>query len=507
MRKIIYYFKVGVLLIGLQLLTINCNNDETISMQEENLLESKFKIPSVSIAQNSFELSTQIRDPFKSASSSSSELFRTNSESENEIFVNWDKSVAKKFKEEDGGVDILYTPVEYNSHNVRMKTFVASVENESELESSIITVVYDDTSNKYQFSGLIIKHYLNGDLKQIYRYENGIRVLESVEYDSYIENNQSETASIAIGDALFTEYPEADTDCDMTIGELLLMIWESGGGYFAFDEVVVVASGNVTGNDGSGGTGDGWDGDGFDWENPDDILNQDGGGGSPVGGNEDDENGDNTNESGDEEEPEWWEDCGEGYVLDADGNCVEIIPCAGNPLPKIKLAHQLGLSGWKGGMFGNSNIGGCTRFGANHCSTPRNKKHEGLDLESSYGDPIYAMYDGVATKITQHDKDGVTVIGAGHYVSITSTVNGEEIKILYFHMQEDNRKSGDVSVGDIIGFQGDSGNLKGAIDGGYAISHLHIKIKDSYGNAIDPRPFLSTEMDINGNVTQNENCN
>ena len=275
--KLTTYFKRYFLLICLSLFLFNCDNDETILVQEENLLESKFNVPSVSIAQNNFELSTQIRDPFKSASLSSSELFRTNSESENEIIVNWDKSVVKNFKEEDGGVDILYTPVAYNSNNVRMKTFIASVENGSGLESSIITVIYDGASNEYQFSRLIIKHYLNGDLKQIYRYENGVRVLESVEYDSYIEDNQAETetTSIATGKILFTEYPETDTDCDMTLGELLLMLWESGGGYYAFDEVVIVASGNGgddTSNGSDGTESDwGWDGDGFDWENPDDI--------------------------------------------------------------------------------------------------------------------------------------------------------------------------------------------------------------------------------------------
>ena len=140
-------------------------------------------------------------------------------------------------------------------------------------------------------------------------------------------------------------------------------------------------------------------------------------------------------------------------------------------------------------------------------SDGRNKKHNGLDLVNPYGAPIYAMYDGIATKVTQYKKDGVTVVGAGHYVSIASTVNGEDIKILYFHMQEDNRASGSISAGDIIGFQGDSGNLKRAIKQSGTVSHLHIKVKDSNNNPVDPRYYLGTEMDVNGNVNQNDNCN
>lgn len=211
-------------------------------------------------------------------------------------------------------------------------------------------------------------------------------------------------------------------------------------------------------------------------------------------------------------------DCEFGW--DDDCNCLDepeenndigininfVPPCPGDPLHSIELAHQLGASGWKGGMFGNNNSpGGCTRFGANHCPTPRNKAHNGLDLISNYGQPIYAMYDGVASKLTQR-KNG-NVVGAGHYVSITSIVNGEEITILYFHLQEDNRFSGNVEAGQIIGFQGDSGNLKNAIRGGNAVSHLHIKVKDENGFPLDPRFYLGTNMDVNGNVTQNTNCN
>lgn len=88
-----------------------------------------------------------------------------------------------------------------------------------------------------------------------------------------------------------------------------------------------------------------------------------------------------------------------------------------------------------------------------------------------------------------------------------STVNGETISIQYFHLQEDGRATGTVTVGQIIGYQGYSGNLKGAIQDKIAVSHLHIKVKDSDGNTVDPRDYLGTEMDENGNVIENTNCN
>ncbi|MFS4456717.1 M23 family metallopeptidase [Maribacter sp. 2304DJ31-5] len=121
------------------------------------------------------------------------------------------------------------------------------------------------------------------------------------------------------------------------------------------------------------------------------------------------------------------------------------------------------------------------------------KKHNGLDLKSPYGAPIYAMYDGNSKLITQYNKKG-NVAGAGHYVGITSGINGKTVKVLYFHMQKNNRKSGTVKAGDIIGYQGDSGNLKNGIKQGYAVSHVHVKAQENGAN-VDPLPYLKTTID------------
>ena len=97
------------------------------------------------------------------------------------------------------------------------------------------------------------------------------------------------------------------------------------------------------------------------------------------------------------------------------------------------------------------------------------------------------MYDGVATLHTE-------LAGAGYYVTVASEIYGEKVEIVYFHMQKERRVSGAVKAGDIIGYQGDSGNLKGAIGRGKTVSHVHIKVKVA-GDAVDPLPYLATEID------------
>jgi hypothetical protein len=178
--------------------------------------------------------------------------------------------------------------------------------------------------------------------------------------------------------------------------------------------------------------------------------------------------------------------CPSGYFEHTDGTCKKE-PCIGDPLPDPKVAPQT-VSGIMGGMYGktrNSNT----------------KWHKGLDLKSDFGDPIYAMYDGTAAKRVQRDKNN-NVTGAGYFVDVTSTVDGKTVNILYFHMQNENRVSGSVKAGDIIGYQGDSGNLKTAIDQNFAISHLHIKVKEN-GAHVDPRGYLKTNINSSGTTTNN----
>lgn len=93
------------------------------------------------------------------------------------------------------------------------------------------------------------------------------------------------------------------------------------------------------------------------------------------------------------------------------------------------------------------------------------KGHNGLDIASSDGSPIYSIYDGVV-RVNTYEKDG-----AGYYVSIGTDMNGKNYRLMYMHLKKRSTlKVGDkIKAGDLIGYQGSTGNSTG--------SHLHISVK------------------------------
>lgn len=129
------------------------------------------------------------------------------------------------------------------------------------------------------------------------------------------------------------------------------------------------------------------------------------------------------------------------------------------------------------------------------------------------------MYDGFVYS-TGYDEEE-----AGYMVLIQSTVNGETIIQEYFHLQDEKRVGlnadgtlNHVKAGDIIGYQGDSGNLKNALIQGIAESHVHLKIKKHDGsnswnyennfNIINPKDYLHTHINNDGTTSQTNNkCN
>lgn len=158
-------------------------------------------------------------------------------------------------------------------------------------------------------------------------------------------------------------------------------------------------------------------------------------------------------------------------------------PCKGDPTTNPEIAPQKN-SGINGGRFGNTRSGG-------------KQNHGGLDIKANFGDPVFAMFDGNVQAISKEFPK------AGHIVFQNATVNGENITIQYFHLQESRRFTGPVKAGDIIGYLGKSGNLGKAIQQGSAISHLHIKIKDKNGKTKNPEDFLKTKFDSKGKPTNN----
>jgi hypothetical protein len=180
--------------------------------------------------------------------------------------------------------------------------------------------------------------------------------------------------------------------------------------------------------------------------------------------------------------------CKEGYTRDSLNKCVKK-PCVGDPVANPEIAEQKN-SGIKGGMHGT-----CVRKVKNKiCNSVKGRKsHIGVDLKNPFGAPVYAIYGGTITTHTQIDDKG-NIIGAGYYSVIVSTINGKTIRMVYYHLQKDNRKTGTVNAGDIIGYQGDSGNLKNGIEQGYTVSHLHIKTQEN-GINVDPLSHIKTTID------------
>ncbi|MFS4456724.1 M23 family metallopeptidase [Maribacter sp. 2304DJ31-5] len=172
-------------------------------------------------------------------------------------------------------------------------------------------------------------------------------------------------------------------------------------------------------------------------------------------------------------------------------------PCKGDPVKNPEIAPQTN-SGIKGGMHDTC----ARRNDAYTCKGIRGRKwHNGVDIKNPYGAPIYAIYDGVATIHKQTNKKTGKLVGAGYYSAIKSTVNGKTVRMVFFHLQKDKRATGTVKAGDIIGYQGDSGNLKNGIKQGYAVSHVHVKAQENGAN-VDPLNHFKTKIDpTTGQVT------
>ena len=186
-------------------------------------------------------------------------------------------------------------------------------------------------------------------------------------------------------------------------------------------------------------------------------------------------------------------ECPDGFAEDKDGNCKEK-PCDKDPVKNPEVAGQ-NLSGIEGGQFG------CTRNGFGCPGDSNKRQHGGLDIKNSEGSPVFAMYDGNATAWpTEFDR-------AGWVVVLMANIDGVSTKIQYFHLQQSDRANGPVKAGDIIGYQGKSGNLDGAIENGDTESHVHIKISNNQGLQ-DPEDYIGNLSTEDGSTTiSNPDCN
>lgn len=175
--------------------------------------------------------------------------------------------------------------------------------------------------------------------------------------------------------------------------------------------------------------------------------------------------------------------CGADFIINKTTNECTPKPCLGDPVSNPEIAPQTN-SKVQGGLHNT-----CARVDPRTSCYGQigHRLHDGVDVKNEYGSPIFAMHDGEA-KIKYEQK------GAGHHVAVTSVINGDKIVLTYFHLQDTGLKSGKVNAGDIIGYQGDSGNLNKAIKQGYAISHVHVKAKKN-GIMANPLNYFNTKID------------
>lgn len=124
-----------------------------------------------------------------------------------------------------------------------------------------------------------------------------------------------------------------------------------------------------------------------------------------------------------------------------------------------------------------------------HPTTGEVKKHTGIDLAGTHHAEVISIADGEVTYA------GVQK-GFGNSVEIKHIVNGETIYSFYAHLSRiDVQKGQKVKQGETIGLEGGDPKTDPNV-GNSTGHHLHFEIRKAsgYGNDIDPKNFLGTNL-------------
>ena len=115
---------------------------------------------------------------------------------------------------------------------------------------------------------------------------------------------------------------------------------------------------------------------------------------------------------------------------------------------------------------------------ASYYGAPRDggrRRHEGIDIFAPKGTPALAGVNGVISQVGENNLGGKVVF---------LTDNERQQRLYYAHLDRFNVTDGQrVSVGDTIGFVGNTGNAR------TTPPHLHFGIYSGYG-AVNPLPFV-----------------
>lgn len=116
--------------------------------------------------------------------------------------------------------------------------------------------------------------------------------------------------------------------------------------------------------------------------------------------------------------------------------------------------------------------------------------HNGIDIASAAGTPIYAAADGVVVAT------GTGQGAYGNWVAIkheTGKFAGKAIVTLYGHMSSFRMSVGQsVSMGDLVGFEGNTGNTTARLYGPHRGYHLHFTVFDARGFGVQAGAYTKT---------------
>ena len=182
-----FYVLSRVIFLVFVLTILSCEKEEAFDSPEilavEDSSEKDFKMPNLQDVQSNFKAKTSIKrfsnHPNSSKSSKAGDL---------DLNIDWNESYPTAFNPETG-LDILYTPIHFNSKK-RIKSFIASATINDSLVSQVVTLAYTGKPSQEYFNGYIFFHDLTGAFISSSYYEFGEKIKTA-----YVVNDKQKSTS------------------------------------------------------------------------------------------------------------------------------------------------------------------------------------------------------------------------------------------------------------------------------------------------------------------------